>query len=928
MTQFFKNLIQKVKNSPALQKKLKWIGGGLTIFFLVIFFSWKYYQATRSWEVWELIPKHTLAVLEISEPLKAFKKLPKEAIIQQVSKTPAGEDWLGRIDYLTNILKKDIDFLKILGNKKIYISWHLTSKESINFLAFFELKEEKEQVIIQKFLAQIKDEKGYTLKERIFQDYAINEFKNEITGETFSFFVYKGFFVGSYSGLLLEDVILKIEENESAFEWTESQEAKDFYKSYDKGGHTLYLNIKKLPDLLSIFSAGAYQNRFKPLAYLAEAGFLKLNLKGNPLNINAYAFINQKNDKEFLKLFQQEKPQQFNLKKYIPNQTAILYHFAFEESTSFFEKYTNYYRQHDSTYIEKLSLLSSEYGVDAREIQAAIEQEIALTWLKTEGENNPQLFFIKSKNPLKFHRLLKKMSQKSGSANYTETYEGHKVFHLGVPEFPRMLLGGLFEGFPTCFFTEIEGVFIFANNEVTLQKYLDSWQSKQLWTSSPLTKEIFQQVESVANFTMVVNFALAWDIFLQAASENWLPILESYENEIKSFGLMFLQLVENENVISINIRLFLKEGLNKTETNQYVTLNYTSSLEANAFTRPFLFRNPENEVLLQDNAQLLYKIDNSGKRLWKRKIGGKIQSEIYQVNLGISEKAQYAFTTKYQLNLMTSEGMYVKGFPIYISKSKEFPVETLSIIDWEDGKSPYFLISNQGGMLYLYDKFGKPQKGWNPKKLSNPLKTPAKGFKVGNDYFVLVAQTDGRVSILNKEGKSQKGFPIQLNTTIDKALWIEQSHYEAPEFFYMTSEGDLIVFDFSGKVKKIEAFEANTEEQKSFELLITPLKNDWLISAKTAKEIIFYSQKGEEIFRKEYPSTEDIILQYFKELEQEWLTITRAKEGKTYLFNMKGELLGVPIKNNFFVNSYFSEKKQRIIVYRLFQNSLSNFTLQ
>ena len=66
----------------------------------------------------------------------------------------------------------------------------------------------------------------------------------------------------------------------------------------------------------------------------------------------------------------------------------------------------------------------------------------------------------------------------------------------------------------------------------------------------------------------------------------------------------------------------------------------------------------ERELFVQDEGNTIYLINDVGRILWKLPIEGRINSEVYQVDMFKNGKLQYLFSTPSHLYLIARNGIY------------------------------------------------------------------------------------------------------------------------------------------------------------------------------------------------------------------------------------------------------------------------------
>ena len=108
----------------------------------------------------------------------------------------------------------------------------------------------------------------------------------------------------------------------------------------------------------------------------------------------------------------------------------------------------------------------------------------------------------------------------------------------------------------------------------------------------------------------------------------------------------------------------------------------------------------KNELVVQDNENILYLIDNNGEIIWRKKLNSKIIGEIIQIDLYKNKRLQYAFNTEKSLMILDEKGKEIKK----IDHKKNVQVLGLSVFDYDKNKNYRFLISYNNKIKMLDSK--------------------------------------------------------------------------------------------------------------------------------------------------------------------------------------------------------------------------------
>ena len=246
---------------------------------------------------------------------------------------------------------------------------------------------------------------------------------------------------------------------------------------------------------------------------------------------------------------------------------------------------------------------------------------------------------------------------------------------------------------------------------------------------------------------------------LQGNVDPWMaPFLTASSSSIKKFPLAALQISYDRDFAHIN--LVCKEVTQKQASTGVVTQLFSYQLDATILGEPQFFSNHRTrgkDVVVQDIQNQLYLISASGKRLWKKKLDGPILGEVQEVDILRNGKKQLAFATVNTFYILDRNGKEVTPFP---KRFKDEITQPLSIFDY-DNKRNYRFVITQGKSVLMYDRNGKTVTGFTFKKTASDIVMAPQHIRMGNKDYLLIAEKNGTLNILNRVGKSR----VKVNTS-------------------------------------------------------------------------------------------------------------------------------------------------------------------
>ena len=149
---------------------------------------------------------------------------------------------------------------------------------------------------------------------------------------------------------------------------------------------------------------------------------------------------------------------------------------------------------------------------------------------------------------------------------------------------------------------------------------------------------------------------------------------------------------------------FVSKKQTKTSVTDKLKERFQFVLDEDMIISPSILlnhRTKRREVVVQDENFDFYLIANNGSLLWKKKLDGKIQSPIYQVDLFKNGFLQMAFTTEHSIWVIDRNGNNVAPFP----KKYKGKITPMEVFDYDKNREYRFLFA-EGKQLHMLDKKG------------------------------------------------------------------------------------------------------------------------------------------------------------------------------------------------------------------------------
>lgn len=294
--------------------------------------------------------------------------------------------------------------------------------------------------------------------------------------------------------------------------------------------------------------------------------------------------------------------------------------------------------------------------------------------------------------------------------------------------------------------------------------------------------------------------------------------------------------------------------LHETETdNEGGNSLWTLKLDTTASQTAGQFLNHlsgEKELLLQDDANRLCLVNAKGAVLWKKKIGERINSPLFTVDIFRNNKLQILFSSRNYLHLLDRNGNYVEGYPVKLPAEASSP---LSVFDYDNNRDYRLFICCKNNAIYNYNLNGKKQEGFKTVRTDNEVALPVQYVRVGSSDYLVALDKEGRIYTFSRRGDGRIGLKNKAVANC-KAFYVDATgNINSTYFVYVDDKNGLISkISFTDKkeivklnfdVENAEEVFERVDENETMDLVFTRLS-----------EVMAYDLHGNLLLKKEFPN--------------------------------------------------------------------------
>ena len=885
-----------------------------------------YWDKQKSIDTWSLVPETTLLVYENQNLVSTWNDLQENPIWADLLNIPAIEDLKNNFETLDSLAGKNGRLDNFIRNNRVLISMHLTAKDDFGFVFYQSLQNPEQVDLIQEI-----QEKLGKLKttSRQYEDYQINELKNKENKVIFSYIILRGNFIGSYSPILIEDVIRNLSKEASNFK-SENQDIFKIAKFQNDAGN-FFINLKRLNKFVRLFLKDSQKEPFDHiLESFSGSTFLDLIFDEHKLYYNGYTFANDSN--AYLKLFDKQKGGAVAIKNYIPNRTAYLAHERFSDAKSWMESKTGFWDSSAVNFKLEREQYGQKFKSDFTNFHRFIQDEVGLAVLNSEEsrEESDKLLFIKlgDKNEglNEFNKLAEEAVALKGDTLYYEFYANQEIRELAIEEFPKWLLGPNYAGFKHTYFMLMDDYIVLTNQIQSLKNLVQDIEDENVWGRTIKHNQFIEANLQDANLSLFVNLNQCWQMINGRLNEKWKAIFNENENTIRNLDQLAIQFSKEDGRYYTNLSI---EHQPKKRLDKLSIFNALLTKEVNneIISKPLVVKNYATgkfETIVQDSLFALSCIDETANLQWMHQLDAPIISDIYSVDFFKNNKIQYAFATAKKVYVLDRNGMDVAGSPYTYTTEED--IKFFSVVDYDKSKTYRFLVSTESGAIYLSDKHGDLLGDWKPLQLTDKLAAAPEHIRIRSKDFMVALQKNGLINVMSRNSQMKPNFPIDLSDRLTENLFFETGNdFDQSKIVTLTSEGKLVKASFNGEITQQNQLYKPTKET-IFKIIPDASKRKYILARQDKNRVSILNAKGDLLFDKDYISQEEMAIQYYQfAADKEIVIITDKVQQFSYIYTLDGTLINSqPIESDHEVAAIYYSSENAIHIYK---NHLNTFSI-
>lgn len=685
-----------------------------------------YFLFIRTPGVYQAVPASAIAVVEVKNWNELWAQLSTTGTGAELKKTGAFQKLGDEIFLLQELVSADKSLKEAMVSANTVASLHLTSATDYDFLFTTLLGGVSDNTLLNHVQSS---PKVRSVSVHIFKNQKIVDVQLK-DGRTVSFAKSKSLLAISFTTFLTENAMTAYSSGDNLASDKNFKKVRATLSA--KGAINLYMNFQKAGVIL-------------PVALKAD----KIDLLQDISNAGGWARyeVSLTNDKMewdgVISTLQEQKPDTKNL--LAENLLAIVPdHAAYVELSKTAEP--------DNTPLAKYF---SNWMGDTKAL-------LILEPLKENfTEQNVLLVSIKNK-PLAIAQLKKLAGANGGSSVAVDTFLNNEIYNLQDGSAINQVFKSSLVTFKNYFFTVAGNTAVFCNNIDVLKLLLEKANKGETLDKDPNFIQTGFSHYGMNTSLLYMNFERSDLMITGMVQENSsiTSLLSSFKN--------VLSIANVKDDLIFSHLTFYSGGQGKASSG----LVWKTKLKTATNYRPQMVVNNANEkeVFVQDTANNIYLIGQSGEIIFTKNIGEPILGTVQQLDYYNNGKWQYIFNSAQHVFVIDRLGYDVGSYPLRLSATA-----TAGIAVVKSGPAYRYYVPCANGSIYGYESNGKPLPGWSPKSGTGILTGPLQAIATTKGDLLATFNTSGKLSVFDSRGglkwsvenlpaSNQDFFPIVQNS--------------------------------------------------------------------------------------------------------------------------------------------------------------------
>ncbi|MCF8228778.1 MAG: DUF3352 domain-containing protein [Bacteroidales bacterium] len=676
----------------------------------------------------------------------------------------------------------------------------------------------------------------------------------------------------------------------------------------------LYLHAHNAGSFAGLFADRQYKKALLELDHFSGWTELDIILKTDELLLNGYtASANSGNT--YLDCFLNQEAPEISIPAVLPFNTSMMLHMGFEDFSTYYAAYEDYLKSQKQyqKYYSRIANINNRYQINLEEqLLSWFGSELSLssTASKMNDFRTDCFLVVQTNEAVRANQLLTQITHNVGGSGIIKRFKDHLIKKINLPELFTTTLGEAFAPLHNPYYTIIDDYVVFANNVSALEEFINLNIAGKTLDGNVNYKEFSDNISESSNIYLYFNTRNALELLGGFSNPFLENILQQNQGKLNNFHAFALQFSFINNMFYTNT--YLKYNTEYREESRAV---WKTELDAPIIRKPFLVKDHTDNtynIIVFDEDNQMYLIDNHGNILWKISYAGELMSEVYPVDYYKNRKVQYLFNTDEYIYLIDLLGRKVANYPIKLGTRAS---NGLAVFDYVKNKDYRLVFAGEDRKIYNYTIEGNSVKGWTTPRMKEEVNKKIQHLVSRNKDYIIIPMEDGSVEITDRRGRTRIRIRDNFNNALKSDFYTNRTNSKGA-IITTDTQGHLTYIKTNGQLDRTVFQDFSPEHYFLYEDLDKSngedfifLDGDRLLVFDRFKNVMVDYQFPNLIYQK----PEVIRLSNRENL----LGVVSAEENKLYLFDGQGNIVfdaGLTGSTRFAVGSLNNNKDLNLII--------------
>ncbi|MDA3879052.1 MAG: hypothetical protein PF436_01570 [Prolixibacteraceae bacterium] len=746
-------------------------------------------------DVYNAISPNAPVIIKINN-LKKYIDIKENEMAGSLISVEQIENTASDVRHFLEFFNTENTFEQLVYKNDFIITLNHSGKNDISPLLIITLNNKQQKELAGTIISKLQSGNGASITTRKYNKANIVEYSKG--NQSYYISLRDQICLISSKSVILEEALRLIEINEPTLD-------NDFFGLLKTAGKQADVNI-----FINHSTAGLFFEKFlspvlkqKTMLFKAYATWTEadITIDNNRLLISGFTSAETLDNNYASTLFNQQ-PASSNIDKILPATTAYYTSMVLSDAPVFFSDYTRHLQKRNLNFQRENQLLTIEKQTGIKIDDMFVElldKEVAMAGIVVDQKDpeSGKTWVVETKSGStamkKLIELQENYYSKKNIAS-TELFKEYsidaatkfKIYRFPYANLPEIIYGAIFSKAKSNWFAQYDNYLIFGDSYRTVSRILHSNVLGETLSVSTDYNMFKSNMNNRSNISFYCNTSASLPVasifFNNELSENIIN-----NNELRKFKAFTWQVTSTGNMLYNNATL----SYNPVIKSKPQTV-WQSHLDAPFDFKPKFTINhydPKNkEVVIHDNENNFYLINNVGRVLWKIKLNSPILGEIYQIDYFRNGKLQYLFNTENKLHMVDRNGEYVKNFPINF---REKATCGIAVFDYDNNRDYRYFVACEDRKIYAYSKEGKLLDGWNQFQTDHPVTQPIQHFRTEGKDFI-VATDKMKDYILHRRGIVRVATDAVYQHTGQNTIYLEErTRKHGPRVVATDANGNL-----------------------------------------------------------------------------------------------------------------------------------------